>query len=78
VHVEADKVIKFNEIKNGLYVPNVNPLKTKTSVINYLSFFSTVDENKANFTKREIEGANKARTLYRHINMPGNNFCDFW
>ena len=62
------------EVNNGLYVLTVNPLKTKTSVINYLSFFSSVRENKSNFTKKEIEGANKARILYRHINMPGNNF----
>ena len=74
VHIEENKVIKFKEAKNGLYVLNVNPLKTKTSVINYLSYFSSVTENKANFSKREIEGANKARKLYRHINMPGNIF----
>jgi len=74
VHISQNKVIKFKEVKNGLYVLTVNPLKPKTLVMNYSSYFNSVKENKANFSKREIEGANNARKLYRHINMPGNKF----
>ena len=57
-------MIKFKEIENGLYALTVNSLKPKTSVINYLSYFNSVKENKANFSKREIEGANKVRKLH--------------
>ena len=57
-------MIKFKEIENGLYTLTINSLKPKTSVINYLSYFNSVKENKANFSKREIEGANKVRKLH--------------
>jgi len=74
VRISKQQVIKFNEVKNGLYVLHVNPLKPKNSIISYLTYFTTVEENKNNFTKREIEGANRARRLYWHINMPGNDY----
>ena len=74
MHINQNKVIKFKEIENGLYALTVNSLKPKTSVMNYLSYFNSVKESKTNFLKREIEGANKAKNLYQHINIPDNKF----
>ncbi len=38
---------------------------------NYV-FVSTVEQNKMNFTKRQIEAAEKARQLYASVGFPSN------
>jgi len=43
--------------------------KAKDSVISY-SYATLVTENKASFTRREIEGADKAKSLFRSLGMP--------
>ena len=43
-----------------------------SNVIDY-SFVSTVANNKAQFPRREIEGADKARALYRKIGRPSQH-----
>jgi hypothetical protein len=36
----------------------------------HLTFVSTVSENKEGFTKRQIKGANLARSLYKTLSYP--------
>jgi len=64
--------MKFIEYRSGLYYHDaaaaVQPNSNK-NVIDY-SFVSTVANNKAQFPRREIEGADKARALYRKIGRP--------
>jgi len=76
VHINKEKVLKFRQVENGLFMLvnfKLNLTHSNYSIDNY-SFLTLVSENKKSFTKREIEGANKARKLYHHINMPDHNF----
>jgi len=64
--------MKFIEYDTGLYYHDasiVQPTKSSAAVIDY-SFVSTVHENKKLFHHRKIEGADKARALYRKIGCP--------
>ena len=67
---------------NGLYllVPSVNPT-TKLPIYSY-SCVSTVADNCAVFTHRELEGADHARQLYRTIGHPSQRkfeaILDHW
>jgi hypothetical protein len=66
VHRKDATVMTFKEYKSGLYYYNAGPKHSNTSDV-YL-FLNTVAENKGNYTRREIEGANRARALYKKIN----------
>ena len=70
VHLQDGTVLRFVEHTNGLYLllPSTNP-STKSPCHNY-SCVSTVAENRAVFTRRELEGADQARDLYRIIGRP--------
>ena len=70
VHLSNNAVLRFIEHDNGLYllVPSVNPT-TKFPIYNY-SCVSTVADNRAVFTRQEVEGADRARQLYRTIGHP--------
>jgi hypothetical protein len=61
--------MKFSEYKTGLYYRDAAAAAPKTNVapvIEY-SFVTTVADNKELLTRREIEGANKARELSKKI-----------
>ena len=67
VHLPDNTVLRFVEHLDGLYllVPSVNQT---TNPPNYsYSCVSTVADNRAAFTRRELEGADHARQLYRTI-----------
>ena len=70
MHLPSNMVLCFIEHENGLYllVPSVNPT-TKLPIYSY-SCVSTIADNCAVFTRRELEGANRARQLYRTIRCP--------
>jgi hypothetical protein len=66
VHRSDGLIMKFIEYGSGLYYHDaaaaVQP-NSNENVIDYY-FVSTVANNKAQFPRREIEGADKARALY--------------
>jgi len=66
VHRSDGSIMKFIEYRSGLYYHDaaaaVQP-NSNENVIDY-SFVSTVTNNKAEFPRRKIEGADKARALY--------------
>ena len=67
IHLPGSTVLRFVKHLDGLYllVPSVNPT---TNPPNYsYSCVSTVADNHAAFTRRELEGADRARQLYRTI-----------
>ena len=68
VHRKDGTVMTFKEYKSGLYYYNADPKKSNTT--NAYLFLNTVAGNKGNYTQREIEGANKARALYKKIGRP--------
>jgi hypothetical protein len=72
VHCTDGSVMKFSEYKNGLHYHDAAVAAPKTNVapvIDY-SFVNTVAADKKIFTRREIEGANKARALSKKIGRP--------
>jgi hypothetical protein len=68
VHRKDGTVMTFKEYKSGLYYYNAYPKQSNTT--NAYLFLNTVACNKGNYTRREIEGANKARALYKKIGRP--------
>jgi hypothetical protein len=69
VHCSDGLIMKFIEYRSGLYFHDaaaaVQP-NSNENVIDYF-FVSTVTNNKAQFSRRKIEGADKALALYRQI-----------
>ena len=64
--------MKFSEYRTGLYyyvVPRRSD-KTEECVSDYC-FVTTVANNKSIFTRREIEGADRACNLYIKLGRPG-------
>ena len=73
VHRQDGSHMKFREYQSGLYyfdtaAPTTQPNLTSLSQ-DYL-FLNTVAINKGAYTRREIEGADKARVLYKKIGRP--------
>jgi len=72
VHRSDGSIMQFIEYRSGLYYHDaaaaVQP-NSNENVIDY-SFVSTVANNKAQFPRRETEGADKARALYQKIGRP--------
>ena len=74
VHRRDGSLMKFTEYKSGLYyfdtgAPITNNTNSTSNSQDYL-FLNTVEDNKRQYTRREIEGADKARDLYRKIGRP--------
>ena len=70
VHLPDGSFLRFVEHLDGLYllVPIVN---SSTNPPNYsYSCVSTAADNRAAFTRRELEGADRERQLYRTIGRP--------
>lgn len=72
VHLDDGTKMVFDEVDSGLYMFNDNV--PKESVTHY-SYLNLVDGNKKLYSRRELEGANVARDLFRHTSMP--NYSKF-
>ena len=69
VHIPDGPPLRFVEHDTGLYIylPDSNDVKIP---VNAYSHLQTVAQNRQAFTRREVQGADNARTLYRHIGRP--------
>ena len=65
IHLPDGSILRFNEYSEGLYL--LKGSKTKRASYPYSCFLNTVSENKDVFTRRQIEGANRARLLQQNI-----------
>jgi Reverse transcriptase (RNA-dependent DNA polymerase)/Zinc knuckle len=75
VHKLDGTTMVFNEFRSGLYYHDTAKISANTnSTINAYTLLNTVANNKALFTRREIEGADKARTLYQQLGRPSERF----
>jgi hypothetical protein len=79
VHCSDGQLLKFREFDSGLYFYDTHISSTKANsplfysssrLHNPVSFLSSVKSNKEKFTRREIEGADAARLLYRKLGRP--------
>jgi hypothetical protein len=68
VHRKDGTVMTFKDYRSGLYCYNAGPKHSKTSDAHL--FLNRVAENKETYTRRESEGANRARALYKKIGRP--------
>lgn len=71
VHIHEGHTLEFSEVKTGLYLLNRKCFNTINKKVTAYSHLSLVSSNKNNFTTRQIQGAERARLLYKNINMPG-------
>ena len=71
VHKQDGTIMKFAEYTSGLYYFDTGPNFTNETC-DY-SFLNTVANNKRQYTLAEIQGADKARTLYRKIGRPAES-----
>jgi hypothetical protein len=68
----------FHEHASGLYLYDATtpliakPANHSNSAVVAYSCLQTVDQNKAKYTVRQVEAADKARTLYRLLGRPGH------
>jgi hypothetical protein len=70
VHRKDGSLMKFQEYRSGLYFFDTLVKKnTSTNEQDYL-FLNTVAGNKGKYTQHEIQGADKARALYKKIGRP--------
>ena len=69
VHRLDGSVMSFNEHPSGLFVFKANDTNHPFTAY---TMISTVAEQKKLFTRREIEAADDARTLYRKLGRPGD------
>ncbi|KAL7574572.1 hypothetical protein ACA910_015922 [Epithemia clementina (nom. ined.)] len=65
VHRPNGDIMKFTEYHNGLYY-----FETASASPPQFTMLQTVASNASNFSRREVEGARAARTLYRHLGRP--------
>ena len=64
-------ILKFICMENGLYMADCSVIKPKSTVAAYsFAMTTTVSQLKSEFTRREIQGADKARELYKCLGMP--------
>ena len=70
VQLPDTTVLRFVEHTNGLYLLLPSDNRTTKSSVHSYSCVSTVTENRAVFTRQELEGADRTRQLYRTIGHP--------
>jgi hypothetical protein len=73
VHQRDGSIMKFNEYKSNFYYSDTAAPKTPNSTsfdVNAYLFLNTIEQNKQACTRREIEGADRARELYKKIGRP--------
>jgi hypothetical protein len=74
VHKRDGTIMTFSEFSSGLYFHDTAKTPLTNSNINAYTLLNTVSRNKSLFTRREIEGADKARTLYQQLGRPSERF----
>ena len=70
VHIPDAPPLRFTEHDTGLYIHQPNDKDVKLPITAYSCYLQTVAKNRDLFTRREVQGADKARALYRHIGRP--------
>lgn len=70
VHISDGITLRFLPYKGNIYLLDPPDYAKLNSAITSYSCTNIVAKNKVNFTKREIEGADKARALYKAMRLP--------
>lgn len=70
IHVRDGMTLKFLPYKGNIYLLDpADYSKLNTALTSYFCAV-VVAKNKVNFTRRELEGAERARDLYKHMQKP--------
>jgi hypothetical protein len=74
VHRQDGTIMQFKEYHSGLYyfdtAAQTSTTNIDTSTATDYLFLHTVADNKRSYTRRKLEGADKARALYKKIGRP--------
>jgi len=65
VHLHNGNIMTFTEVDSGLYIFQDNIQQ------NIFTFLTLISENRSNYSKRELQGADMARDLHLKIGYPG-------
>jgi hypothetical protein len=74
VHKIDGTTMIFTEFSSGLYYHDTAKTHNTNSTNTAYTLLNTVAGNKTLFTRREIEGADKARKLYQQLGRPSESF----
>ena len=69
VHLHDGTILNFKQVASGLFLLTDNKYFNKC--LKAYSCLTLVTANKSQFSRRELEGIERARQLYKHIGMPG-------
>ena len=69
IHITDEITIRFHCIDEGIYLLDEVDLPKLKPLIGY-SCANIVENNKLDFTNRELEGANTAWSLFKDLGMP--------
>jgi hypothetical protein len=69
VHISDGVRIRFTNLDDGIYLLDKSDMPKLKSFTSY-SFANIVDDNKLDFTSRELEGADTARSLFKAMGFP--------
>ena len=64
VHLENNKIMRFKEVASGLFLYKGKRKVINKNLIHKQSYLSTVLENKAKFSKRQVIVADEVRDVY--------------
>jgi len=85
VHRKDGSIMMFTEYSNRLYKFDAalkQPINTSNDAVTFYSpdfvFLETVEKNRLSYTRHEIEGASKARQLYRKLVYPSQKRFEYW
>ena len=72
VHLKDGQILNFKEVESGIYMffPIIRSKHNNENISSY-SFLTLVNDNKSNFTRREVKMADMTWALYRRIGWPG-------
>ena len=71
VHLSPTRKMAFEEVTSGLYLFRNPSMFTKNTKVSGYSYLMLAEANLSDFTKHEIEGAQRARELHRALGFPG-------
>ena len=69
VHLGNGECITFRELKNGLYLGDIEEIQQKLNVKHH-NFVNLTSENKSNCTHAQVKAAERARSLFKALGMP--------
>ena len=70
VHIRDGVTLRFTPYKGAIYLLDPSDYHKLITTLNAYSCAAVVTKNNENFTRREVEGADRAQALYNKLRKP--------